>query len=723
VAGETFKSFIIGTENNGFGLLGLLRVFSNDYEAEWGQTENVKCNDPKHPDLVYTDLMRIFLNRQTPAGRVRIEMFVLRFEPTYWNFDLRLGRNAQPSLLADAHCRCYALSNDPGYDMRCDYFLSHAVEPGARHPWTQLSLRLEKSGRTDVPAAVRLVVNPSLAQTYQRIRETEIDRNQFSAQLALITGGAVYTVIVPKASAHPHCEQADGEHMFSTIVVFPWAVALLFQRPQCAMTDTTFKSVKPYTLAILHLIFANESIPIAFSVSPSETWLSYTRMYYILLERLVAVSHAFYRGEIAPPLAGVMPEGGYGKWPDDPPQGGDDDLGGAPDECSDESSAADGVADYLSLERRYFPKDTQIWALPEVPDYSPPSRQHVEGSLSTVCRLLLDLPIVTDQGKALEKFVHFFGLEWKLCHRHIIEAIGAKGRMREWVLRILRCYSREQFLRTRMTILMEMHLMGRALHKGDEVVIKILRLLGLRPKDTNPLCDIRHWALWLRPGCPKTTNSAESVNGHLNAEINKGETWIERVKSVANHFMRRYYTRCDWHDRSLKRNLAKCYPDPTQPCCRSQAEIDFYLHLHNAFGKTRAQREAEGFRPADGRLWFLGGSVVQRAESMTFPQGWEVVEEPKKGAAPDEEGTKLVIEKRSANSAFDRMAWDILWSLRNELGKDWAKCGQAVNVAVTTIGRDLRIPDDKVTFAQEALWRDRCWRALAGWRKPQDVNE
>jgi hypothetical protein len=664
--------------------------------------------------------MRIYLTRPTPTGDARTEMFLLRFEPTYWNFDLRLSRHAQPSWIPDADTRCYALRGDPDYDFRCDYSISRAVEPGANHPWTKLSERLENSGRTDVPAAVRLVVNPVLAQTFQRMRETEVDRDQFSAQLALITGGAVYTVIVPKASAHPHCEQADGEHMFSTIVVFPWAVDLLFQRPQCAMTDTTFKSVKPYTLAILHLIFANESIPIAFSIAPSETWLSYTRIYYILLERLLAVSHAFWRGEAAPPLPGVMPEGGFVKWPDEPPQVGDDDLGDAPNEYPDDSSASDGdEEDYLSLEPRYFPKDAQIKKLPVVPDYSPPSRRHIGGTLSEVCGLLLDLPIVTDQGKALEKFVNYFHLEWKLCHRHIIESIGAKGRMREWVLRILRCFSRKQFLRARMTILREMHLMGKALRKGDRVVQKILRLLGLRPTDKSSLCDINHWALWLRPGCPKTTNSAESVNGHLNAEINKGETWVERVKSVAKHFVRRYFTRFDWQDRSLKRNLAKCYPvpDPTKPCCLPQEEIDFYLQLHNAFGKTRQQREAERFRAADYRLWFKTTCVIERAESMPFPDGWEVVGAPRKGPAPEEEGTKLVIERGSAHTAFDRMAWDILWSFRNELGNDWAKCAQNVNVGVVTVGRRLGIPDGKVSFAAEAQWRDECWTQLPDWRK------
>jgi hypothetical protein len=722
VKGESVKSCILGNENNGFNLLGWLRALSNAYTATWGETENVNAHDPKHPDLTFTHLMRIFLTRPSATGNTTTEMFVLRFEPTYWNFDLRLKREANVFLLPDAGTRCYPLLKDPHYNLRCEYSISHAESPGAHHPWTELQLQLEKSNPKDVPAAVRMLVNGTLAQTYQRMRETEQDRNQFSFQLALITGGAVYTVLVPKASPHPHCEQADGEHMFSTVVVFPWAVDLLLQKPQCAMTDTTFKSVKPYTLAVLHLIFANESIPIAFSVSPSETWLSYTRMYYLLLERLVAVSGAFWRGATAGPLPGEMPEGGYVKWPREWEHAGDDDLGDAPDDYPRDLSADDGEANYLSFEARLFPKDAQLKELPDVPDCSPPSREHPPGTLTAVLAPLLHLPIVTDQGKALEKFVDFFQLDWKLCHRHIIEAIGAKGRKREWVLRILRSFSRKQFLRTRVTILTEMHLMGKDLKSGDKVLKKILRLLGLRPQDKSPLCVINHWALWLRPGCPRTTNSAESVNGHLNAQIVAGETWVERVKSVAKHFMTRYHSRFDWHDRSLKRNLAKCYPDPAKPCCRSQAEIDFYLHLHNAFGKTREQREAEEFAPANARLWFGATCVVELAQSMIFPAGWEAREElPKKGAAaPDEDGTRLIIERGSAHSAFDRMAWDIAWSFRNELGNAWTKCGQTVNVGIVTVGRDLRIPDDEVSFSQEAVWRAECWRRFPEWRESQE---
>jgi hypothetical protein len=338
-----------------------------------------------------------------------------------------------------------------------------------------------------------------------------------------------------------------------------------------------------------------------------------------------------------------------------------------------------------------------------------------------VCAPLLRLPIVTDQGRALEKFVNSFHLEWKLCHRHIIESIGAKGQKAAWVLRILRCFSRDEFLRTRMAILKEIDSVRTTLHETDKVYVKILRLLGLRPKDKSSLCDINHWALWLRLGCPRTTNSAESVNGHLNAEIDKTENWVERVSSVAKHFMRRYHTRDDWRDRSLKRNLAKCYPDPNKQWYQSQAETDFYLHLHDAFGIPRQCRLAQGFRAARGNLWWSASFFTEIADEAVFPDGFG--EKPPLGrtrsTAADEETAKLQIDEASAHTAFARMAWQILWALHRELGPAWKHCAQTVNVGVIKIGRDLRIPDDKVTWEQEADWWSACWHALKGW-KPRD---
>jgi hypothetical protein len=50
------------------------------------------------------------------------------------------------------------------------------------------------------------------------------------------------------------------------------------------MTDGTFKSLRSYTLAIFHAVFANETVPIAFSVMVSESCAIYNEMYEHIIE-------------------------------------------------------------------------------------------------------------------------------------------------------------------------------------------------------------------------------------------------------------------------------------------------------------------------------------------------------------------------------------------------------------------------------------------------------
>jgi hypothetical protein len=84
-------------------------------------------------------------------------------------------------------------------------------------------------------------------------------------------------IAAPPSKVSPKIERGQKQPFYCVTIIFPWAVDLIARQPKCAMTDSTFKAVKPYTLAILQLIFANESIPIPFGISPSETGASYMR--------------------------------------------------------------------------------------------------------------------------------------------------------------------------------------------------------------------------------------------------------------------------------------------------------------------------------------------------------------------------------------------------------------------------------------------------------------
>ena len=71
----------------------------------------------------------------------------------------------------------------------------------------------------------------------------------------------------------------ENSKLFGISWIFPWTSSILRNYFQCFMTDTTFKSMKPYTLTLLNIIISNESIPIGISVFPTETYYSYQRLY------------------------------------------------------------------------------------------------------------------------------------------------------------------------------------------------------------------------------------------------------------------------------------------------------------------------------------------------------------------------------------------------------------------------------------------------------------
>jgi hypothetical protein len=156
------------------------------------------------------------------------------------------------------------------------------------------------------------------------------------------------------------------------------------------MTDSTFRSCKPYTLAILHLIFANESIPIGFGLSPSETAVSYIKLYDHIHEELKVVERGFPDAAFNhAPFTGDEPCPETEETPD---AGEDDELGvvveamppaGSPPGAQAEAEAAP--------ERRENPRRGQ--RIPRDGDRN--SRT-----------LLTKLPILTDQGRALERFVN-----------------------------------------------------------------------------------------------------------------------------------------------------------------------------------------------------------------------------------------------------------------------------------------------------------------------------
>jgi hypothetical protein len=162
----------------------------------------------------------------------------------------------------------------------------------------------------------------------------------------------------------------------------------------------------------LHAIFANESLPIAFALSSSETTDSYVRLYHHLSEVLERFPESI--GEPLPSLIEthdvVFVEG---QWPHtiDP---NEEDVGDMP-----EGGSFEDGGDVAEPEEDPMLSDDEQEARDEL--MSEPGRH------PGVWDFLASIPLITDQGTALRSFVKRFRLNWKLCHRHIVESVGANG--------------------------------------------------------------------------------------------------------------------------------------------------------------------------------------------------------------------------------------------------------------------------------------------------------
>jgi hypothetical protein len=715
-------------------LLAWVKVLSNEYVGTWGTTRRG----------VFTNFLHIGIKR----GDTETPMFLLRYDDKFRTISLRMDNACKLEELADPQSTRVHFPGFENYVARCDYLMEAPKKYGARHPYTLLGDRLQKNLDDDSAdiAAVRVLMDTDLAGQFAAIQNDAGRRNDFCRALALVTKGDVETVIVPDKRSEK-MESVDGGYLYRLTCIFPWAIDLLYKHPKCAEADTTFEAVRPYTLACLHAIFANESMPLGFAISPSEVADAYMGLYNTLLRHLARVPLVppdppppGSRGE---PLV-IPPSDGKGEWFDEPivPVKVDEEEDwcefddeeppvdtGSPAGEPPATTGAPPLApetEEEETEEEDWGEDSPESTLPRRPPPERPPRYYdlqesVPADVWERWRLLLDLPILTDQGTALRAFVDNFGLIWKLCHRHIIESMGAKSCFGRWAARLLRCFSPRQWRRTCHVIQREM--IGRKFNEEDPAYKSLMRLLG-RLQDRHPLSDIRRWACWWRLGCPRTTNSTESVNGHLNAEIKKGESFPERVSSVALHFMKRYQSRNVWRDRAFKRNEAKCYPNPETNPLYSEAEMVFYQHLHDAYGKTPEVRKRETFLREDPTRFFPAQYHVRITDKVTLPTKWEITEGTRKSKVPAAESAappdSLRLHANSAHTKLSQKAWEIAWDFLKQIGPEkWKRFGQEINFGINAIATNMEIPEDRVTAKKEAAWRRKCDEAFPQWISPR----
>jgi hypothetical protein len=411
----------------------------------------------------------------------------------------------------------------------------------------------------------------------------------------------------------------DG-FLYSFTYVFPWCVDLLDEGANCAMTDTTFRILKPYTLAILTLIFANESIPIAFSVSPTEDAESYLSMYNHVIDIL----------------------------------------------CE------------------------------QIP------------TMNRRDNLLTRLPLVSDMGRAIQKLVRERHLTWLICHRHLIESVGSHSPIGQWVRRLLRCSSEDEYLATREVIKLELDGLFPKMdgvHTGTPRHFQVLQMmLDLIPPDEIHLME--RWARWLRLGCLTTSNALESTHGHLNAHLHSHPGFVERMTIVVEALAKRYYERNSWAGTARKRNEYR-FTENDRGLWKSEAWSEFYRRLHTRHGASSFHDLSHFREPPKYWLELKPHHTQVDETSKEPPASWSTKDDQPRA----KHGLSVNINGKM--SLRHHQAYEIALALCRCMGaSSWSEFGASITAQVLDLSAQYGNQETPLTPDQEATWRTSCWRLL-----------
>jgi hypothetical protein len=296
--------------------------------------------------------------------------------------------------------------------------------------------------------------------------------------------------------------------------------------------------------------------------------------------------------------------------------------------------------------------------------------------------------------------------------------MGSGTAIGEWGSRLLRTFDEAEWQREVLVVRKEMDRRKSEWspqHKGYE---SLLALLGELPKNhKHHLADKKHWALWLRHGCPTTTNSAESVNGHLNADTFGHREFTEKVEIVAKHLVTRYESRNDWCDRALKRNAGKCFPsqDTQDRPWFNRPRMEFYRALHNVAGRDKPVKRR--FEP---EVWGLlvWPDVHEPIKEARLPVSWKPPEITTRQKL-EEPGNQIILTHDSCHTWRTHMGWRIsLWIAKKVGDEAWKDVGAQLYDWIQQIGQELKVPEDEQTPPELAgEWHCQCLANLTTWMR------
>jgi hypothetical protein len=332
--------------------------------------------------------------------------------------------------------------------------------------------------------------------------------------------------------------------------------------------------------------------------------------------------------------------------------------------------------------------------------------------------LMTKLPLVSDQGAGLSKFTKENKVPWRLCHFHLLRAVGTKTRIAQCVRRLLRCCSEEEYVEVKADIEMEIQMHYTIpKRKPPDHPMKVLRMMLGKEKEEWPYLK-EHWARYMRPGCPTTTAHKESINHQLNKKKGEDRAFINGLKKLVSYSRSRFKNR-NSNDRKRHRasnlfldKLAGAEGDAIR---QNAAKLKFLTEL-NSFVGGQPQRNWE-FPVYKGKLPEFD-ATQPKIGSEPFPEGWrpsppraeeeEEDDETGKAMPPPKKGTK----GESTKDYRRDLIWDIIHAIRTMLPTaTWNRDHEHIISNVHHIVKEnVKIPKDQPIPRELAVaWRLQCY--------------
>jgi hypothetical protein len=295
--------------------------------------------------------------------------------------------------------------------------------------------------------------------------------------------------------------------------------------------------------------------------------------------------------------------------------------------------------------------------------------------------MLTIIAILTDQGAALAAFVKHFHFNWKLCIRHILEAVGSKDPIFTFVLRLIYCWCPEEYVHTCQTIAIELQQSGFQPRKAA-----ILQLMMGIVHVQHPLKCLSRWAAFARKGgIPRLSNSIEGRHSHLNRQSKVLKELLDLIVRLLEHRQTAYHKLNANLKATLKRNWRHVFPSEEDQNAVSfnQAKWAYYRALHTLRGRKEPSLNAQ--LKLDGRYDFPPDYRADKVD-VYLPSKWQ----PKPQASSTETPEKQTLHACGIDTARDWLAWRIMADLRRERDPDlWNTIDTSAFASIVRLGSRL----------------------------------